>query len=363
MSKFQMLRSLVNQRLTAAAEEIFELFERTIAEYEDQLRSKENQHKRLEAVISPEVELHRPDVQQLIVRKEEVLPEQQVWSHGPQQEDPPGPAHIKEEWEELWTHGEEEQLRGTVGADINMFTFTPVRVKCEEEEEPHSSQLHQRQTDQMETGADGENSGVARHFNPNSHLQQAAHDKTQQSFESETDDSNCDWDEPREAQLGLNPLQNKDQCIIDMKFNNGNTSFSSTECAQSSEQKKQTQEQKGNHTEKVSCPVCGNWYPNKRYLQQHMLRHSVKKPFCCSFCRKSFHSRTDMVRHMRVHTGEKPFSCEVCGKRFSLHGNLRQHMIIHKEEKPFTCSICDRKFNWQISFKKHTNVCKGSKTE
>lgn len=37
MSKVQMLRAFVNQRLTAAAEEIFGLFERTIAEYEEEL--------------------------------------------------------------------------------------------------------------------------------------------------------------------------------------------------------------------------------------------------------------------------------------------------------------------------------------
>lgn len=37
MSKVQMLKTFVNQRLTAAAEEIFGLFERTIAEYEEEI--------------------------------------------------------------------------------------------------------------------------------------------------------------------------------------------------------------------------------------------------------------------------------------------------------------------------------------
>ena len=63
MSKVQMLRAFVNQRLTAAAEEIFELFERTIAEYEEELcRSKkenERQQKRLDAVFNPQLRLHR----------------------------------------------------------------------------------------------------------------------------------------------------------------------------------------------------------------------------------------------------------------------------------------------------------------
>eukprot|EP00064_Thunnus_orientalis_P026222 superscaffoldBa00015842_g26713 len=37
MSKIEMLRLLINQRLTAAAEEIFGVFGRTIAEYEEQI--------------------------------------------------------------------------------------------------------------------------------------------------------------------------------------------------------------------------------------------------------------------------------------------------------------------------------------
>ncbi|TDH09803.1 hypothetical protein EPR50_G00092530 [Perca flavescens] len=65
MTKVQMLRSLVEQRLTAAAEEIFGLFERTIAEYEEELcRSKEKnerQQKLLDAVFNPQLRLHRAD--------------------------------------------------------------------------------------------------------------------------------------------------------------------------------------------------------------------------------------------------------------------------------------------------------------
>ena len=46
----------MKQRLTAAAEEIFELFERTIAEYEEELC---RQRKLLDAVLQPQVQLHR----------------------------------------------------------------------------------------------------------------------------------------------------------------------------------------------------------------------------------------------------------------------------------------------------------------
>ena len=63
MSEVQMLSLLVKQRLTAAAEEISGLFERTIAEYEEELcrsqEENERQRKLLDAVLQPRVQLHR----------------------------------------------------------------------------------------------------------------------------------------------------------------------------------------------------------------------------------------------------------------------------------------------------------------
>lgn len=63
MSKVQQLRCSVKQRLTEAAEDIFVLFERTIAEYEEQLsrstQENERQRKLLDAVLKPEVRLRR----------------------------------------------------------------------------------------------------------------------------------------------------------------------------------------------------------------------------------------------------------------------------------------------------------------
>ncbi|XP_056277625.1 protein TsetseEP-like [Pseudoliparis swirei] len=115
MSKVQMLRCFVNQRLTAAAQEICGLFERTIAEYEEELCSSQEENerhrKRLQAVFNPEVRLHRADVQQLLVVQVEGPPEQQAWSSSLDQEDPepphmiedqedPEPPHIKEEQED-----------------------------------------------------------------------------------------------------------------------------------------------------------------------------------------------------------------------------------------------------------------------
>eukprot|EP00064_Thunnus_orientalis_P022392 superscaffoldBa00007489_g22587 len=127
------------------------------------------------------------DVRKVIVGEEE----QQEWSSSLDQEDQeePEPPHIKEEQEELWTNQEGEQLQRLQEADITKFTFTPVPVKTEDDEEkPQSSQLHQRQTEQMKTEADGEDCGgsePARNSHPDRHFQPDTDDKTSDS--SETD--------------------------------------------------------------------------------------------------------------------------------------------------------------------------------
>uniref|UniRef100_G3NN66 Uncharacterized protein n=2 Tax=Gasterosteus aculeatus TaxID=69293 RepID=G3NN66_GASAC len=157
MSKVQMLRCLVKQRLTAAVEEIFGLFERTIAEYEEEASRLKEDNERLKKRpdINLQLRSQEADIQQLLVVKEELPFEQQEWSSSLDQKDPV-PPHIKEEQEGLWTNQEGEQLQGLDEANIK-FPFTSFTVKSEDdEEEAQSSQLHQRQTEQMETAADGE---------------------------------------------------------------------------------------------------------------------------------------------------------------------------------------------------------------
>ncbi|GLD67139.1 gastrula zinc finger protein xFG20-1-like protein [Lates japonicus] len=83
MCKIRTLRTLVNQRLSTAVEEIFRLFETTIAEYEEEI---ERQRRLLEVVERPVSQENKADVVQMSVIKED-----------------PEPPHIKEEQEEIWS--------------------------------------------------------------------------------------------------------------------------------------------------------------------------------------------------------------------------------------------------------------------
>ncbi|XP_068589189.1 zinc finger protein 260-like [Cebidichthys violaceus] len=321
MSKVQMLRALVEQRLIAAAEEIFGVFERTIAEYEEELchskEENERQRKLLDAVFNPQLRLHRADVQQLLVVKEEVPSEQQEWSSSLDQEDPE-PPHIKEDQEELWTSQEGEQLQGLE----EEFSFTPVKSE-DDEEKPQSSQLHQRQTEQMETEADGEDFGGPepdRNSDPDRHPEPETDDKTGDPSEPETDNS----DEP---QSGLNSL------------NNDKVSVSGSICSAGEKP--------------FGCSECGKRFVNKKNVKNHMITHTGEKPFSCSECGKRFGARKNLKMHLRCHAGEKPFSCSVCNKSFVQRGYFKSHMRIHTGEKPFSCLVCDRRFTWSIQLKRH----------
>ncbi|XP_049457548.1 zinc finger protein 32-like [Epinephelus fuscoguttatus] len=365
MSKAQMLRALVKQRLTAAAEEIFGLFERTIAEYEEELsrssEENERQRKLLDAVFTPQLQLHRADVQQLLVVKEEVSPEQQEWNSSLDQEDPE-PPYIKEEQEELWSSQEGEQLQGLEEADIN-FTFTLAKNEDEGEEIPQSSQLHQRQTDQMGTGADGEDCGGAepsRNSDPDTYLQPVSEDDSLDSNETEV--STDDW-ETRDPPSGLSSLKNDKVSVSGSRCTTREKPFSCSECDKRFGHKESLKQHMRSHTgeKPFSCSVCGKRFLCRANMKTHMVTHTGERPYSCSVCKKSFTQGGSLQKHMRIHTGEKPYTCPVCAKAFSDGGNLKMHMKIHTGEKPYSCSVCGKAFSERGNMKMHVRIHTGEK--
>ncbi|XP_039977900.1 zinc finger protein 184-like [Xiphias gladius] len=296
------LRALLTERLTAAAEEIVGLFEETVAEYEDRVERSEReicrQRRLLDAVLKPEVRLHRADVQQQSVSKGKLPPERQKWSLDQEDQEP---QHIKEEKEELWNSLEGKQLQGL---EVPRFTFSPDPVKTEEddddddddEEKPQTSQLHQSQTETRDSveGEDCGGSEQARNSDPDGHLEPISDDNSPDSTEVSDDD----WKETGKLS-GLKTLKNNRVPASDMRCSSG------------------------------------------------------EKPFSCSECDKTFSYSYLLGRHMRTHTGEKPFICSFCGKRFSQKGNMVYHMGRHTGEKRFSCSVCDRRFTWLSGVKRH----------
>ncbi|XP_039858406.1 golgin subfamily A member 6-like protein 22 [Simochromis diagramma] len=144
MPSAQYLREFINERLTAAAEQIFLEFEKTIVQYEEEI---DRQRRLLDITWKPQIKLHRTDdPQQHVSREEEVLPEQQLCG----QEDPE-PPQIKEEQEGeqlvvkeesvdviIWNESSPQQEQEDVTCSPQMKTQrtdVPQQHVCEEEEE------------------------------------------------------------------------------------------------------------------------------------------------------------------------------------------------------------------------------------
>ncbi|TDH12959.1 hypothetical protein EPR50_G00053420 [Perca flavescens] len=149
MSSVQYLREFVIERLTAAAEEIFGVFEKTIVEYEEEI---DRQRRLLDVVWKPEIKLLRIELPQQHVCKEEeeeeeeeeeVPAEQQLCiqerSSSLDQEEPE-PPQIKEEQEELCTSQEEEQLE--LKQETDAFMLTPTYEESDHSE-PEPNTDHQ----------------------------------------------------------------------------------------------------------------------------------------------------------------------------------------------------------------------------
>ncbi|XP_051233841.1 zinc finger protein 135 [Dicentrarchus labrax] len=353
MSARLIIRAFVNERLTAAAEEIFQVFERTINKYEEEASSSQQEIERLRGLLLEFVTNQRTDFSQSSICKEETPSEQHHCEREPSRsvcQRDPEPRHIKEEDPELWAsqrQEEDKQVQEFKDADVSHLPHLsawdeqgdtkPLQTQNSDSEEQFEELQETKTVHQFVLPL----ASTSQTLIQNQRVQDGReNERPAASFTNQTQ-----TDQSQSAVTISTELSHLNSVLPDYRCYLCDKCFSSNHHLINHASRMHSKE------EDVLCAVCGKTLESTESLNLHLKLHKGSK--CCHACGKHCNSTTALAEHMASHAGVKLHRCHVCGKECSRKGDLKIHMRIHTGEKPFCCSYCLKSFTHSGHLRKH----------
>uniref|UniRef100_A0A3B3XDJ7 C2H2-type domain-containing protein n=1 Tax=Poecilia mexicana TaxID=48701 RepID=A0A3B3XDJ7_9TELE len=337
-----LLHVFIRQRLAAAAEEIFGVFEKTIIQYEDEL---DRQRRMMETSWKTQTHQKPADLPQKHVHLEqEELPAKLLLCH---QQEEPEPPQIKEEQDEPCSSLQTDQLE--LKEESKTFLVALLYGEGEtgvaEETFDGLQSLHQEGGEDVDLGST----------------------KTEQMGQEGLDDDGSEIINQDVYPVSGNQMKPYvcNECGKAFKaasalryharMHTGERPYSCETCGKSFRCSYSMLVHMRTHTgeKPYLCNTCGKRFTNSSAFKWHTAIHMGDRRYSCQICGKSFTQSGNLKAHMRTHTGEKKHSCKTCGKRFSRSNSLIVHMRTHTGEKPYSCSTCGERFQYAATLKKH----------
>ncbi|XP_054655521.1 zinc finger protein 572-like [Dunckerocampus dactyliophorus] len=347
MSPPLLFRAFINERLAAAAEEIFEFFERIVVKYEEEASSSQREIKRLRGVLLDFVSHQKTDFLPSAAHKEEHPPLQHLCQRESSvtvSRTEVESRQVKQENQALWEEGNQVQ-------EDSYITYVPHSSAWEQDDNKVSLQMDFLESRGVETAPllppvrtleasplqDGQENQPQKTSTEQTFTDSSHFNLVTQDYRCHL----CDKSFSFNHHLVNHALRIhwKDVCCA--------------VCGESLESPIRLSEHLQSHRGSKTCPTCGKQCGSVSALAEHMTSHTGEKPHRCHMCGKECSRKGDLKIHMRIHTGEKPYCCSHCGKRFTHSGHLRKHLRSHTGERPHTCGVCGRGFLQSTHLKHH----------